>query len=381
MSTSVPTIEGSSWSIEYCLPRIPPFYTLEKTRVTLYGISPAEAAKRISLGLKALSLDTSFDGKKSNALARGGDGVELRIQLYQGDDISRRGIVVEVQKKRGCSFRFHKLARAILRAARGIDVGSLHNGITPKMVSVALLQKRRHAIDGMVVTQAQSKIDNALESAENLLEKDRMDANVLGIESLVLLTDEKSSGIESASYAAKSIITNDDKFTSMVLSFLKPSPPCIGDSTEQEHINKMRHQALMTLANSLAVLARNATDAERLLPCKKWSEDKGLLSIVIDELKQSQARPHTGYQAMRCLNGMMQISDVLKHRAIELGAYERMEMMKDIGSNCHDLLLKESRLGLAQVEVSGIPNCTVLGFLNGGCLGASLNPPSLCMRQ
>lgn len=137
------------------------------------------------------------------------DRVHFVVNLYRG---SRRhkssnfspdlahAVIVEVVRLRGSSISFHPHSRAILNAAIGQSSGEderrpiltgpcdfprfVSNGEEP--------QAKRRA--RTIITS----LPLVLERALSLLKKDRVDVQVIGMESLVNLTDSFSSGVELA---------------------------------------------------------------------------------------------------------------------------------------------------------------------------------------
>lgn len=165
---------------------------------------------------------------------------------------SGMGVVVEVTRKRGCTMSFHNDCRAILSAARGYRVkrSSASLGLDPEdndsshrgggrpgrrfraslsrsqsmpavsLTPVAYIAARAAAAtesslsDGDDATHPtpDENVMLALENVEELLKKDRMDANLLGMQSLYMITSTSPGGEKdrSAAYAARMVLLRHD---------------------------------------------------------------------------------------------------------------------------------------------------------------------------
>lgn len=156
------------------------------------------------------------------------------------------GVIVECMRVRGEVIPFHRHCRAILSAARGDSDGmddlrsnkvallhppygfgckksrasrkmavgplsmkavhSFKQDEVPNLIQLGNSAKLRNATSSPHMNPATASTFVTLENIMDLLEKDRLDANVLGIKSLVLLTDQGSSGKEAAYLASLSVL-------------------------------------------------------------------------------------------------------------------------------------------------------------------------------
>jgi len=156
------------------------------------------------------------------------------------------GVIVECMRVRGEVIPFHRHCRAILSAARGDsdgmddlrsnkvallhppygfgckrsrasrkmaigplsmkDVHLFKQDEVPNLIQLGNSAKLRNATSSPHMNPATASTFVALENIMDLLGKDRLDANVLGIKSLVLLTDQGSSGKEASYLASLSVL-------------------------------------------------------------------------------------------------------------------------------------------------------------------------------
>lgn len=204
-------------------------WTVERVNFMIYlhrgGRMMYDPSKDIGVSIKDLS--TSFNSNLSNDVD---DNVEVDFN---------HGVLVECSRLRGDVIAFHADCRAVLSSARGDSDGlDDHRGwlvavrhspfgfgrksdradlpagqITSKQImkmkdddvpSLARL-KRKQSTASLTHT-----VMDTLEIAASLLENDRWDAKLLGIQSLVILTDVRSSGIERAYLATLCILGTKD---------------------------------------------------------------------------------------------------------------------------------------------------------------------------
>eukprot|EP00546_Thalassionema_frauenfeldii_P013541 CAMPEP_0178914414 /NCGR_PEP_ID=MMETSP0786-20121207/11414_1 /TAXON_ID=186022 /ORGANISM="Thalassionema frauenfeldii, Strain CCMP 1798" /LENGTH=355 /DNA_ID=CAMNT_0020587323 /DNA_START=539 /DNA_END=1606 /DNA_ORIENTATION=+ len=137
------------------------------------------------------------------------DRVHFVVNLYRGSrrqkssDFSpdlAHAVIVEVVRLRGSSISFHPHSRAILNAAMGQSSGEderrpILTGPCdfPRFVSNDEEPQAKRRARAIITS-----LPLALERALSLLKKDRVDVQVIGMESLVNLTDSFSSGVELA---------------------------------------------------------------------------------------------------------------------------------------------------------------------------------------
>lgn len=175
------------------------------------------------------------------------------------------GVIVECMRVRGEVIPFHRHCRAILSAARGDsdgmddlrsnkvallhppygfgckksrasremavgplcmkDVHSFKQDEVPNLIQLGNSAKLRNTTPSPQMNSTTASTFVALENIMDLLEKDRLDANVLGIKSLVLLTDQGSSGKEAAYLASLSVLDSSKDSISHSVDGRQPPRP------------------------------------------------------------------------------------------------------------------------------------------------------------
>lgn len=242
-----------TWSIvsddPKALPKVPCHYPpFDPNCTALVTDAPASIVLvRISECLRRRSIAVEYDDESVTARCMTVDRVHFQIQLYRppqrdynmGDEDSRDepmpphdAILVEVRKLSAGSsgMSFHMACSKILQAAKGLDTGDddrlahRRNGMEFQPRSMA---KRKHPFS--VVTSSRSFkrrrlptlddksgssrncdksaiAEQSLEGALELLQKDRLECQKLGMERLVNLTNKDSVGKEISSYVSRRLL-------------------------------------------------------------------------------------------------------------------------------------------------------------------------------
>jgi hypothetical protein len=260
---------------------------------------------------------------------------------------------------RGDTISFHYHARAILRAAMGlsdgVDVRTLKSPLevpasAPRPVLLSRKRKATAALTG-------------LEDALSLLKKDRICAQRLGLESLVMLTDENTSGKELAVYCSSAVLgdeTNDSTqgahiwIVSLIEERIAPGetvevlPEPVGassmslleDSTvsseestlpaleDTYHGGVLRSLAMRTFANALSVMSKYEDQKLRsLLAGKSPFVSQSFLDALIEDLAGASrppaivagtrlASPYEAALAAKCLGILTQHSEMARKRIV-----------------------------------------------------------------
>lgn len=238
---------------------------LDKNMGGMEGIS-----SRMSSACQHLSIHANWDDMCPTATLVTMERVEMTISVYRGEIDTNQGsapskpspanVIVEVQRRKGCSVTFHRYRRCLLDAAEGkFDPKSFHesDGLDkpfgrdrcnqplasltrsssnsssstsssggpslsrPSLRSPSFSADHASSAIAGLKTEGDLSFDDtgsadtndivdkalvALNIAAALIKKDRVDARRLGMESLVLLTDPLRAGIETAKIASRVVL-------------------------------------------------------------------------------------------------------------------------------------------------------------------------------
>jgi hypothetical protein len=241
-----------------------------------------------------------------------GENVEMHLSLWKTPGgKSPEGIVIELQRRKGCSITFHRYSRHILDAAIGdFEFEKYENMRGGEDIERAYSRKVERLLSrdtGKTPASEQETAIIAVEIAHGLLMKDRMDARQLGLESLCLLTDPQKTGSTIAVITSRVVLlgTAQDadqdegmmydeapfqEIRDTILSLVQLrrigdeeefseddgdserhltqtlSDEMEGHPEEREHMNILHNLALAVLANALNVIEnydRYETDPEK----------------------------------------------------------------------------------------------------------------------
>jgi len=340
-----------SWEIsdDIILPALPFLYPLEKTHVLITNTAPSLVVSRLTKCLKELSISVKFSEEQFNiAKAETDDHTTFNIQLFSkllgGDN---EAIIVEVQRSSGCPISFHHRCQSILRAVRGLPYMNNNKRILsksrPSLLQPPKSQKKTHPVD------VSNNIQSSIEISCSLLKKDRFDANLLGIQSLRMLTDPETSGYQAAITVANIVLTGDednDDLMEIIKSLIKFWRLREDDLEEEEeefdhkHFSQMHSHALAILANSLK-LSAHCGKLPKVLEKFCWLSDD-LVSLLLEEMSCTSSRPHDAFLAAKCLNVLVETSSSARSRAIDKGAEQAVRKSFLFGQCAHEMLAAES---------------------------------------
>lgn len=390
-SSAAVVVSTSNWSPKSLRP-VPAFYPLEKSS-RLIDDSLSEVATRLSDCLRVLSVHASYDDEAATANLVTAENVEMHLSLWATSRDNK--IVVELQRRNGCSITFHRYSRYILDAAIGdFDVEDF--GVKGSDIDSAYSKKVERLLSRHVTTESQSEEENAviaLEIAHGLLMKDRMDARQLGLESLCLLTDPRKTGTVTALIAARVILlgtTIDEENNTLVfdespfeeirqtilslvqfrrigeeVDYLDEDDLSDKDRiNDSEHLGLLHNLALAVLANALDVMenldsfgnepeettkpsarARTTSSdmANTFMNDAQNVTQKDILSTLISELGKATMKPHNACLSAKCLRSLLGASKDARLRAKELGAKAVVSTALDVGVRTHAKLETECK--------------------------------------
>jgi hypothetical protein len=245
-STTTPTRPRRLWNVsDSQVPILPPFYPPASRATSCYcggtydDASPSTVAVRIAECLRRRSVAAEYDEEAATCTALTVDRCAFVIRLWRvgentaGDfqtttwsqtekQNNTTTILVECIRTRGPVQTFHWTVQAILQSAQALDNGDDQRNIYQSSPTeyvrwpggaMATSQQRRNGLlkspDHLTARNPKRLSAAALESLEHAFElvfKDRINAQILGMESLVALTDVATVGIDAALYVAVALL-------------------------------------------------------------------------------------------------------------------------------------------------------------------------------
>ena len=170
------------------------------------------------------------------------------------------------------------------------------------------------------------KKQDVIRNIDSLLQKDRVDANLLGMESLLHLTTCGSSSKTIALFPADVVLhgNKSDVIKDTVFSLIRRNSNNDRGRDKTENIvedgfnQRICICALSVFANSLELLSKSDFVSKLSDTDDDWvGDDNGILSSLVVRLKDSEYSLQEAYFAAKCLKTMLEASIDLRSWAIE----------------------------------------------------------------
>jgi len=336
--------QDSNWNVlNGSLKCVPDHYILERTSRFIGNTAASVISARISACLRARSIETSFNDDKAKAKCRTMDHVKFIVRLYSGRGEYNHGVIVEVQRRSGSSPTFTKDCTAILDAA---EVSCSTKPMPQKpLCPVSDLNCIK---DLLVKPHFSSKVPvetDATESSFGLLLENRLDANILGMDSLCNLTDVQYTAIDVATDTAKKMFSSENQeITEKILSIIRDSNGISVDeddlSIESPIYSKLRSLALTFMVN---ILNLTKIDSNLINIIKSQSVfDEDFVLILVGCLRNSQENCVDASIASKGLAILLSSSFAhdTKSKVSRAGGLDVLYQANEHGSNYHLLLSK-----------------------------------------
>lgn len=374
---------------------------MNKKNVTFVkDINPSIVADRISNFLRKKSIVAEYNDELANAKCMTSNRTRFFISLFRGRSSRSNGIIVECIRLRGCARTFHLICRELLNSAKGCD-SIVFNGSGPGIPTLDRCLQSKPSSTMMTPPDEASTALYGLEIAWSLLKKDRLDANVVGMESMINLTDENvTTGFETVLISARVVLgvsskaekkghldeiqeyyqfieihklivslIRDRKLTTSDASIISDNhveegghhilfdndnddDDSMTDYEDLEHISLMRSLSLKVFLNSLKV-AEQSSFLESAL-CVIMSEN--ILPSLIEEVRETFFSEETKNQALNAHDAAIAVqilriininsAEARKH-CLDLGLVDVVSKAFRVGCRRHAILEEETKKLLA----------------------------------
>lgn len=345
------------------LPEVPMFFPIQRTSTVVDDCSdPCTIANRITDCLQKLSITAEYNPNEASLLAEALDHTMFYVRLFKKlrmSSSSSKGVLVELQRVTGDSFNYVKYARAVLAAARGEVVEEREVLIQNYIPTIPMLSSS--CCTDIECCEAVESDEEYILQVEELLKNYRLDAVLLGIESLLVLSDGEKSQVSSA--VAEAVLRGDHG-RSIIKNFINgcihTSPRMSGSSPDEStasfvdyefrHYENMHNTALAVLANALHTLSADVVAPDvicSLLQSEEWMGQSGIIDALLSELSHAEHQSHNAYHAARCLNALLGSSFEMRQLLMERGLSGVMQVSQRVGQRKHQLLAQECDAALA----------------------------------
>ena len=257
---------------------------------------------------RILSLETVFQESPIAATCQTLDQVEFNITVLQ----SRRNpseSILEIQRKSGDTMSFHCTAHQILAAVSG-QTPTSRVSTSSSAWNVRMAQRLDSLLPPKVDDATTSGVVSALELAWGMLSTDRLDAQRLGLESLVHMTDPTKSGWSTAQTASLLLLTPENNLQANLSMTLVRFVSSLDAATQSMHLDgepfgpeKFAHLSLIVLSQVFGIAAKQEA-TQRIQQFLQWIKPIDLVHSILRLLRDGPHHPHLTYVAVQCVTAL-----------------------------------------------------------------------------
>ena len=337
----------SRWEVDHdSLQKRTNDFPLERTSRVIRGAKADVVARRISNCLQARSIETKFSKTETFAKCRNTDFVKFYIRLFLDDD----GVLVEVQRLCGDCVSFMHDCRAVLDASEGHAVSNVpeEKPLYLRLPVTELSFMKSVSLPPLTVEDEEEEVN----LAADLLASNRSDSNMLGMESLVSLTDSTKTVKSTAVISSKRILCPDVRgnesfnmhnyIMSLVIYGNESNEKswCMETALE-DHGIRLRNLAMCSLSNALELLATEGCLLETIDSCYDWYVDV-LIPRLVHDLTTAGRHPHDACYASRCVSCLASSSSEFANKFKEFGGLNALKNSEEVGRSEFALLVHDS---------------------------------------
>jgi hypothetical protein len=330
------------------IPVLPKYHLLERTALRIPESSAMTLSVLLDRILDFLRLHSVRYQSQSNAgcldceaTQPDGDMVGFVIQLWRDFDSSSsvRTIILEAQRREGCSIAMNAIRRSLMRHVTG-EQDTPPQPQQQEQDPASLLGRRyHHQFSGCSTSnptfhsatrdhhkrprslspeKARIHCQDALSFSLRLLNSTRHDQNKLGLESLGVMTNPRLVDPIDAYVVSSALVLGQGPFgapmQTSLAALLHAVHPKRGRGPMECHGN-LFHLALHVLANALMVVEGNAIS----LDCSLWQIVMDCLLFGLDDATQ---RPHEAALSAKCIRRLLPATQ----RAVAAASQQQLQM-------------------------------------------------------
>jgi len=339
------------WAVDHAvLQTRPDDYPLERTSRVIHGTKAEVISSRIAKCLQSRSIEAKFSKTENNvAECRNTDFCKFYIRLYLEKEGGDGGVLVEVQRLCGDCVSFMHDYRAVLDACEGKEVVKT----VEKSIYWLLPLSEMSFMKDVPPLSKEEEVQPVNMTAE-LLASNQSDSNMLGMENLVTLTDSLQTVKPTAILSAKRILYPDhhdnkpfnmhNYVMSLVIFGNESEEKSFFEGTAmEEHDMRLRNLAICSVANSLALLAKEGCLSQTIDPCKDWYKDV-LIPRLVQDLSTAGEHPHDGCYACRCLSSLATTCERLADKMKIVGGLYALKSAEEVGHSEFALLAQDASM-------------------------------------
>lgn len=367
---------------------IPNYYPLESSTKSFHENDMQRVLSNLSEAFRVFGIQAKYFESPAGAALLTPELVEIHVCLWKATNDKK--IYVELQRRRGDAITFHRYSRSILGAAAScgdssFEKASSQNELQYLRGAAKLFQRELPRCD-----EGSSDVESlqSIELAADLLQKDRFDARILGMESLSILTNPRKTCWNTALLASRAVLFGDknenhafgvihefilnivqnrcipdDEDSGMQDSFLMGYD---SDDDEEDYFSmkgteddrygekssehnatmhafvnyglKIISSALQILTTSLDAESKSVTLLDPrtvvenfLQRSLEFSPKQDILKTFLNEVGCAESKPHNACLAAKSLKIMCHFSSAARFRMKTLHGFETVTCAEEIG--------------------------------------------------
>jgi len=333
------------WEVDETKVKHPPTdFPMARTSHLFPGAKANVIAKRIAACLQKRSIKAEFSKSEPLAKCSNLNFVQFHVRLF-GD---KGGTVVEVHRICGdCNYMsFMHDYCAILNACGGEELTSA----TSMQPTIKQMMTRIPPLENLEpLSSCMDAAAGSLRLVANLLSlsKDRIDANMIGMEKLAFLSNATKTFKATSLLCAKMILRSEEDFNldihTRLMSIIvygceTDANPSGGDETTlRDFDERLRNLALCSTSNALGLLIEDGCLYEIIKSNQDWFLEV-LIPRLVEDVAMAHDRPHNACYASRCLSCLASSSRVFALKTKEEGVLLALESAEQVGKDEFALL-------------------------------------------
>jgi hypothetical protein len=224
----------------------------------------------------------------------------------------------------GSPIVFHRSAHQILSACKLAHVHHKNTkNNTPAVPQSKIKMNLDHGSSKFRIKES-DLFHRTVETVDTMLKKDRIDANLLGMEALQLITNTSCSSDAMVAFATNIVLHGCEfmdikqKVSELIMNQSKNDVD--DDITEPTYYRKMRVNSLSVLWNALNFISNNNSLNEEYFRDDEWTGEDGLILGLLKEVGHSMESPQEAYLAGKCLLIILKTSVDIRLKACQMEA-------------------------------------------------------------
>jgi hypothetical protein len=248
------------------LPLLPEIYPSIRNTLVVRDLSVGTVTTRISCFMRLNDIQCQFNVRPGRAVCSTPRIPKFCVQLWERRQKgSTNDLLVEIQRRRGCSISMQRIRSAIARAIISSDY---QFDLSPRSIRPIPLTIKR-----LDEENRQLERDMDLEVCIRLLESPRSDQKQLGMESLSILTDPSKVNPDDAYEISRTLVCRHGKYGKMLQNEVEDFLHLVQEKGFGDEYCDSMCSALQAISNALDLLHASHGSLEEL------KNPSGLLAI------------------------------------------------------------------------------------------------------